>query len=199
MVHRLRSRPNYVTARSLSEWTTPPQHFSPTALRIQSLERYRKGGELLSSLNSWRQQRESYKSEELTADGLLGLVNLKCFAGVAATVPMALRRTAADLNLNRRSKKAILSSTTDVTQAAELIGRPAIVQCDPRFQRLVASLDVAIIRAMNPIFSKPFIFHLLSDERFTAHAYSHTSGTTVLHLGKEVFNTYLGGEFRNNT
>jgi type I restriction enzyme S subunit len=76
----------------------------------------------------------------------------------------------------------LIISYTDVTQDAEVIGKPAIVIGNPSFTTLVASLDVGIIRPQSDNVSIPFLYLLLLTDDFQAHIYGYTSGTTVLHL-----------------
>jgi len=79
----------------------------------------------------------------------------------------------------------IIIAYTDVTQAAELIGRPAVVISVQEYKKLVASLDVGIVRPITGSTTRSFLYGLLSTEAFHSLALSHTSGTTVLHLAKD--------------
>jgi len=84
----------------------------------------------------------------------------------------------------------LIVAYTDVTQAAELIGKPAIVVGIEEHDTLVASLDVGIVR---PDFSKcgrQFLYGLFKTDLFQSHTLSHTSGTTVLHLAKDGVGSY---------
>ncbi len=83
----------------------------------------------------------------------------------------------------------LIVAYTDVTQQAEVIGKPAIVAFTKEFAKLVASLDVGIIRPLNDS-HKLFYYFLFLTERFQSHIYGHTSGTTVLHLSKEGVPSY---------
>src|SRR5260370_34067180 len=74
---------------------------------------------------------------------------------------------------------------TDVTQAAEVIGRPAMVRQSTRYQSLVASLDTLIVRPVLNQMTVAFLYFLCGTDTFTEHTYAHTTGTTVLHLAKE--------------
>lgn len=78
----------------------------------------------------------------------------------------------------------LIVALTDVTQAADVIGKPAIVRSNGGFKTLVASLDVGVLRPTVPSISIPFLYCLMMTNDFQAHIYGHTSGTTVLHLGK---------------
>ena len=85
----------------------------------------------------------------------------------------------------------LVVSFTDVTQAADVIGKPAIVFQDPRFSTLVASLDVGIVRTIGNQFSKNYLYQLFLTPEFKNHTDGYTNGTTVLHLGKGALENYL--------
>lgn len=74
---------------------------------------------------------------------------------------------------------------TDVTQQAELIGRSAVVTRSPLYSRLVASLDVGIVRPKTDELTSIFLSALLGGDRYVSHIKGYTSGTTVLHLSKD--------------
>jgi type I restriction enzyme S subunit len=134
---------------------------------------------------------KSYKSEELVERSETGLVNLKCFARGGGYRPDGIKAFKGTCKPEQQVLPGeIVLSLTDVTQAAELIGRPALVEPDPRFTLFIASLDVAILRPTNHLHSRFFLFYTFASPRFTDHSFAHTSGTTVLHLGKNVFSTY---------
>lgn len=78
----------------------------------------------------------------------------------------------------------LIVAYTDVTQAAELIGKPAIVIGVEDHKTLVASLDVGIIRPDETRVSRQYLYGMFRTESFQQHTFSHTSGTTVLHLAK---------------
>ncbi len=76
----------------------------------------------------------------------------------------------------------VILACTDLTQAAEVIGRPARVQVTPPYKTLVASLDLAVVRPIDGHFPSSFLLGLLGSNRFHEHARSHANGSTVLHL-----------------
>jgi type I restriction enzyme, S subunit len=84
----------------------------------------------------------------------------------------------------------LIIAYTDVTQAAELIGKPAIVVGVEAHNTLVASLDVGIIRPNERFTSRQYLYGLFKTEPFQAHTFAHTSGTTVLHLAKDGVGSY---------
>jgi type I restriction enzyme S subunit len=126
----------------------------------------------------------SYTSEELVESDV-ALVTLKSFARGGGYRPEGLKPFA-----GRYKPEQVVSSgdlviaCTDVTQAAEVIGRPAIVRSTSRFRTLVASLDTLIVRPIRGDFPRSFLYFLAGTDAFVAHTYAHTTGTTVLHLAK---------------
>ncbi|MYC07364.1 MAG: hypothetical protein F4X57_09375 [Chloroflexi bacterium] len=84
----------------------------------------------------------------------------------------------------------VVLACTDVTQAAEVIGKPAIVQPSPHYTKLVASLDAMIMRPSSGRVNREFLYLLCSTERFADYTYAHTSGTTVLHLSKKAIPSF---------
>jgi type I restriction enzyme S subunit len=79
----------------------------------------------------------------------------------------------------------LIVAYTDVTQAAELIGKPAIVVGIEEHGTLVASLDVGIVRPDFSVCGRQFLYGLFKTDSFQSHTLAHTSGTTVLHLSKD--------------
>jgi type I restriction enzyme S subunit len=85
----------------------------------------------------------------------------------------------------------IVVAYTDLTQKAEVIGKPAIVNKPSDYDILIASLDLSIIRPTNLTLNNPFIYYLLCSENFQNHVCGYTNGTTVLHLDSMVMNNYI--------
>lgn len=83
----------------------------------------------------------------------------------------------------------LIIAYTDVTQAADVIGKPAMVIGDPHYEHLVISLDVAVIRPDCDEL-KNYLYGLAKTYHFQEHTKSHTTGTTVLHLGKDAVPGY---------
>jgi type I restriction enzyme S subunit len=78
---------------------------------------------------------------------------------------------------------------TDLTQGAEVVGRVVLVPRQSRFETLIASLDLAIVRPINPA-DHWYLYAALVQEEFREHCRSRTSGTTVLHLGADALPSY---------
>ena len=127
----------------------------------------------------------SYRSKELT-ESETALVTLKSFARGGGYRPDGLKSFVGKYKAGQVVHPGeVVIACTDVTQAADVIGRPAIVQPDPRYRTLVASLDTLIIRPTHESMTRAFLYFLTSTAEFVSHTYAHTTGTTVLHLTKD--------------
>lgn len=84
----------------------------------------------------------------------------------------------------------LVMARTDLTQAAEVVGRPAIVRPTTAFSTLVASLDLAIMRPRDGRVTIPFLYGLFSTPEWVSHARGFANGTTVLHLRTAAFTSF---------
>ena len=133
---------------------------------------------------------KSYRSEDLK-DCATALVTLKSFARGGGYRPDGLKAYTGEYKPEQVVKPGeLIIACTDVTQAAEVIGKPALVQSNNEYEKLVASLDVMIVRSRNDAVSVPFLYCLFRDDRFSDHTYAHSTGTTVLHLAKDAVPCY---------
>ena len=81
---------------------------------------------------------------------------------------------------------------TDVTQSADVIGKPAIIIDNPNYSKLVISLDVGVIRTKkNSPISKNFIYYLMLTDRYASNSLAYTNGTNVLHLNKKAITDFI--------
>jgi type I restriction enzyme S subunit len=127
---------------------------------------------------------KSYKSSELEMSNT-ALVTLKSFMRGGGYRFDGLKPFSGDYKIEQVVEPGeLIVSFTDVTQAADVIGRPAIVLQNPKFCKLVASLDVGIVRVVGNKIGKNYLYQLFSTPIFKNHIAGYTNGTTVLHLGK---------------
>lgn len=84
----------------------------------------------------------------------------------------------------------IVVAHTDLTQKADVLGKPAIIREDSNHEKLIASLDLVIVRPKSEHINRPFIYHLLKTNTFHNHAISYANGTTVLHLNQKAIPDY---------
>ena len=127
---------------------------------------------------------KSYKSSEL-APSRTALVTLKSFnRGGGYRLDGLKEYTGTYKSEQEVFAGDLIIAYTDVTQAADVIGKPAMVMSDNRYEHLVISLDVGVVRPKNATY-KYFLYCMAMTESFQAHTQSFCTGTTVLHLGKD--------------
>ncbi len=132
----------------------------------------------------------SYRSKDLQDSGT-ALVTLKSFARGGGYRADGLKPYCGDYKPEQLIYPGeLVVACTDVTQAAEVIGRPAVVHNSSQYTTLVASLDTLIARPRNKSLSIPFLYGIFESTAFTDHTYAHTTGTTVLHLAKGAVESY---------
>ncbi len=138
-------------------------------------------GELVDTVKG-----RSYKSEELVEGSEVALVTLKSFARGGGYRPDGLKAFAGAYKQEQVVKPGeVVVACTDVTQAAEVIGRAAMVRRSNLYRELVASLDTLIVRPKKTSeMTVAFLYSLLRTDAFVKHTYAHVTGTTVLHLDR---------------
>lgn len=126
---------------------------------------------------------KSYKSSELS-ESKVALVTLKSFNRGGGYRLDGLKEFVGSYKPEQEvCPGELIISYTDVTQSADIIGKPAMVIADPKYKNLVISLDVAVLRPHKSHY-KNFLYGLARTRRFQLHMKAHASGTTVLHLSK---------------
>ncbi|MFT3971248.1 MAG: restriction endonuclease subunit S [Micropruina sp.] len=83
----------------------------------------------------------------------------------------------------------IVVAQTDLTQGADVIGWAVRVPRVAEYERLVASLDLAIVRPL-PTVRGEYLLGALRSRSFRDHCHARMSGTTVLHLGRGAIESY---------
>ncbi|NCT57452.1 MAG: restriction endonuclease subunit S [Legionella sp.] len=127
---------------------------------------------------------KSYKSSELQPSST-ALVTLKSFLRGGGYRLDGLKQYDGKYKSEQEVKPGeLIIAYTDVTQNADVIGKPAIVIEDKNIETLVASLDVGIVRIIKEHFSIGYLFFYFKTELFQNYILGYTSGTTVLHLSK---------------
>lgn len=126
----------------------------------------------------------SYRSSDL-GSGTYGLVSLKCVGRDGSFQPGGVKLYGGEYKLQQVVGDGdIVVAQTDLTQRAEVIGRPVRVLNLGDFSKLIASLDLVIVRPRPPM-SREALLALLSTGAFREHALSYCNGTTVVHLGSK--------------
>ena len=126
----------------------------------------------------------SYKSSEL-AKSEAALVTLKSFSRDGGYRPDGLKPYIGKFKNDQIIRQGeVVVACTDITQAADVVGRPAVVHSSSIYKTLIASLDMVIARPDREI-GRAFLYFLCKSHAFTQHCLAYTTGTTVLHLDKK--------------
>jgi type I restriction enzyme S subunit len=132
----------------------------------------------------------SYRSAELTSTGDTSLVTLKSVGRHGGYQSSGLKPYIGHPKPEQvLQPRELVVAQTDLTQAADVIGRVVRVPADVSAGRLVASLDLVIVRPREPM-PLEFLYGVLLEERFREHCRSRSSGTTVLHLSRDALPQY---------
>ena len=127
----------------------------------------------------------SYRRRELVASDT-ALVTLKSFARGGGYRAEGLKPFSGVYKSEQVVRPGeVIVACTDVTQAAEVVGRSAVVGETSSFRTLVASLDVLSVRPKNAAPGRAFLYYVTGTENYVAHVRARTTGTTVLHLAKD--------------
>ena len=127
----------------------------------------------------------SYRSSELTESDV-ALVSIKSIRRGGGYLPDNLRPYTGKYNPEQViTPGELVIAYTDLTQEAEILGKPAIVRGDEKYQTLVPSLHLRIIRPLESTVSVRFLYCLFRERHFQSHIYGYANGTTVLGLSKD--------------
>lgn len=83
----------------------------------------------------------------------------------------------------------IVVAHTDLTQNRIILGKPAVVRGLGKYKIMIASMDLSIVRP-NELLNRPYLFYLLSTNKFHSHAQGYANGTTVIHLSRKAVPEY---------
>lgn len=123
----------------------------------------------------------SYRSADLGGGGNW-LVSLKCIGRDRTFRNSGLKEFSGEFKESQvLADGDVVVAHTDLTQKAEIIGRPVRVATSGLGGRFVASLDLAIVRP-RALLSSEYILALLSTSKFRDHAMGYCNGTTVIHM-----------------
>ena len=133
----------------------------------------------------------SYSSSELVAKSNSALVSLKSINRGGGYKVDGLKAYEGIYKPQQIiSPGEVVVAHTDLTQAADVIGRAAIVEENESYSTLIASLDLVIVRPKKDGVSNEYLYCLLSFGDFPDFAYGYTNGTTVLHLSSKALEDY---------
>lgn len=125
----------------------------------------------------------SYKGKDLSESSDTALVGLKCIERGGGFRKDGFKYYDGVYKDEHVLKPGdLIVAMTDLTQAADVIGKPAIVPIIPQIETLVASLDLSIIKPKKDGFDEYYFYLLLTRQESQDFLYGYTNGSTVLHL-----------------
>lgn len=135
----------------------------------------------------------SYRSSELCEGALNNLVTLKSVTREGMYAERGLKGFRGNFKAEQRVVPGdIVVAQTDLTQAAEVVGRAIrLPEGGLGAGNAIASLDLAIVRPKDYLeMPREILLAVLRADPFRQHCLSHTSGTTVLHLRRGAIASY---------
>jgi type I restriction enzyme, S subunit len=152
----------------------------PEGWRVGKLDEY------IQMINGY-----SYKGSELT-ESSTALVNLKNFDRKGGFKIDSFK----SLSTNNYKERHVVYpgdlvvAHTDLTQNAEVLGNPAIIQPSEKYNKYILSMDLVKIESNKSLINNSFWYHLLLTKSFKSHCVGYSNGTTVLHLSKRAIPDY---------
>lgn len=125
----------------------------------------------------------SYKGSDLNNGGKNLLVGLKCFErGGGFRFDGTKQFNGEFKSQHVLTPGDLIVAMTDLTQGAEVLGKPAIVPNIKNAEHMVASLDVSILRPKIKLISKAYLYSLFIRQETQDRLFGYSNGSTVLHL-----------------
>lgn len=133
----------------------------------------------------------SYKGKDLSESSDTALVGLKCIGRGGGFRKDGFKFYDGVYKDEHVLKPGdLIVAMTDLTQAADVIGKLAIVPIIPQIETLVASLDLTIIKPNTEGFDEYYLYLLLSRQEAQDFLFGYTNGSTVLHLSIKGLNEF---------
>ena len=131
----------------------------------------------------------SYKSAELVPSDTL-LVNLKNVGRGGEFQARGFKPLSASPKPHQYVENGdVVVAQTDLTQDRAVVGRPVRIRRGLTSEKLVASLDLVIVRP-NEATTPEYLYAILDSAPFRAHALAHCNGTTVVHMAAAAIPTF---------
>jgi type I restriction enzyme, S subunit len=131
----------------------------------------------------------SYRSVDLTEDGGLPFLNLKCLARDGGFRRSGLKRYTGKYTDNHVARKGeIVMGVTDMTQERRIVARAALVPTlDAEFG--ICSMDLVRISPKSQI-PTAYLYSFLRHSSFADEVKQHANGANVLHLAPQRITDY---------
>ena len=134
----------------------------------------------------------SYKGSELEESND-AMVTIKCFDRNGGYKIDGLK----EIKISDRVKSHhyvdigdIIVAHTDITQKADIIGRPIMIISKGKYEKLIMSMDTVKVESKKEYISNEILYYIINSYDFLNHALGYVNGTTVLHLSKKAIPEY---------
>lgn len=125
----------------------------------------------------------SYKSSDLNQSST-AMISLKCFPREGGFSREGLKEFNGRFKESHVARKGdLFVACTDLTQDAEVVGNPIVVNDTFGYSKLVFSMDTVKIQPTGD-FGAQFLYQLMRTRMFKEHCKAFANGSTVLHLQK---------------
>lgn len=125
----------------------------------------------------------SYKSSDLK-ESSIAMISLKCFRREGGFTRQGLKEFDGAYKERHIARKGdIFIACTDLTQDAEVVGNPIVLNDTFGYSMLVFSMDTVKVEPMGVI-GPQFLYQLMRTRMFKEHCKAYANGSTVLHLQK---------------
>ncbi|MFZ5977993.1 MAG: restriction endonuclease subunit S [Hydrotalea sp. AMD] len=142
-------------------------------------------GSLVNTING-----VSYKSTELNPS-TTAMVSLKSFDRNGGFRIDGFKEFTGKYKEQQTVKEGdLVVAHTDITQDAEVIGNPALVLGNPKYETMVISMDMVKVIPKIDWISIEFLYYLMRTREFKGHCEGNANGSTVLHLSKQAIPTF---------
>lgn len=132
----------------------------------------------------------SYKSSELNPSKV-GMVSLKSFDRKGGFRNDGFKEFTGKYKEKQIVEQGdLIVAHTDITQKAEVIGNPALVIGDSKYDTLVISMDLVKVVPKVDWVSIEFLYYLMKTKEFKGHCEGNANGSTVIHLSKRAIPTF---------
>jgi len=133
----------------------------------------------------------SYKGEYLQSS-LNALVTLKNYERTGGFTRRGFKEYIGDFKEEHIVKNGdIIVAHTDLTQNGEVVGNVVMIEDDPRYNKLILTMDSAKIEPTTNRITKEYLYYLLLNNDFKEYCIGYANGSTVLHLGRKAVSEYF--------
>ena len=134
----------------------------------------------------------SYKGNELTEKSDVGMVTIKNFERTGGFKLEGFKDIIPEKCKDDHYVKPfeVLVACTDLTQNADIIGNAIMLLNNSDYKEIIMSMDLVKLVPITALVNNYMLYAIVNSNDFKNFALGYKSGTTVLHLNKNLFKEY---------